>query len=206
MAYGARKGKSWSVVLEVEDFGPYDYLGTASGIHFTSDGAHLAFAALIGNKWCIVADGKRQLACENIGDIAYSADGKRLAYAAKQQGRWALMENGHATSSFDAIGEGTLQFSPNGRRVCFAAQLGEKWFVVVDGKPGKAYDGIAEMKFSPDSQTLAYVARVESQEVAVVGDREHRPFDRIGGGTLVFSPNSRRLGYIAQGPGNLRSR
>jgi hypothetical protein len=52
--------------------------------------------------------------------------------------------------------------------------------------------------FSPNSRLLAYVAKVAGSEMVVLNTRAQKVFDRIGGGTLTFSADSARLGYIAR--------
>ena len=96
------------------------------------------------------------------------------------------------------MGEGKLLFSPDGRHVACAVCSGDKWTVAVDGRELKPYDGVADMQFSPNSAFIAYTARLATAEMVVINNREQKLFDRIGGGTPVFSPNSQRLGYLAQ--------
>jgi len=204
IAYGARREDGWVLVVDGEETGPFDFLGSASGIHFSPDGNRLAFAAWVQaqNKWHVVVDGKAGPLCDNVGDLAFSPDGKRLAYMACRGDKWQVVLDGEApppeANGYDALGEGTLQFSPDGRHVAYAARSGRKWMAVVDGHELKPYDGVAEMQFSPDSRFLAYVVTLGTTEMVVVNDRPQKLYDRIGGGTLVFSPNSQRLGYIGR--------
>ena len=226
MAYGARRANGWFVVVGDQEFGPYEFLGSSTGIQFSRDGARLAFAGQVNKKWCVILDGKPQPAYDNLGPLVFSPDGKRVAYAAMQKEgqreKWQVVADGKG-GSFDAIGEETLQFSPDGKHLAYAVQTGGQWCVVLDGKPGEKYDGIGQVKFSPNSQVLAYVAKRQQMEAVVAesvvgpalpaarvdGQRPAQPalpaakesqprfFDRIGGGTLVFSPSGRHLAYVA---------
>jgi len=241
MAYGARRANGWFLVVGDQELGPYEFLGSSSGFQFSPDGSRLAFAALVSKKWCVVLDGRPQPACDNLGPLAFSPDGKRVAYAAvhkdSQKETWRVVADGKPGNSFDAIGHQTLLFSPDGKHLAYAAQTGAEWCVVLDGKSGPSYDGIGQVKFSPNSQVLAYVAKRKSTEAvlseplrpaaakpkAAVGPalpaarddrtaaqpageaqpigRDEQPprfFDRIGGGTLVFSPSGRHLAYVAR--------
>jgi Tol biopolymer transport system component len=150
----------------------------------------------------------------------------------------------------------TVMASPDNRRVAYAARRGGKWFAVIDGKPAhKEYDlpipfdlprPFAELSlhqqekllsvldndfntqdefvakifgrplFSPDSRRLAYVAhrtvpqqifqhlppfRTPVKHFLVVDGEEGESYDRIVQGSLVFSPDSRRLAYAVERQG-----
>jgi hypothetical protein len=191
MAYGARRANGWFLVVGSQELGPYEFLGSTTGFKFSRDGARLGFAALVDKKWCVVLDGKPQPAFDNLGPLAFSPDAKRVAYAAMEK-----------------------------------ANEKETWRVVLDGKPGRAYDGVDQIEFSPNGQVLAYVVAQNSMEAVVTeplasagagpraakrkaglapvepkpaeGEGQPRFFDRIGGGTLVFSSSGRHLAYVAR--------
>jgi len=203
LAYGARQGDKWYLVVGGQETGgqetgPYDFLGSATGIHFSPSGTHVACAALLGKQWCLVLDGKPQKPYDNIGELASSADGRRLAYAALSGKKWRVVADGKQHKPYDAIGKDSLQFGPGSATLAYAAKSEGKWLVVAGGEEGRPYDGIGQMLFSPNGRLLACVARVASSEMVVLNTRAQRVFDRVGGGTLVFSADSDRLGYIAR--------
>ena len=206
LAYGARQGQGWFVVTGQQQYGPYSYLGSATGLVWSGDG-RLAFSALEGKQWLLLLDGQKQKAYDNLAELAFSPDGKRLAYMAQSGPQWRVVLDGQEQPPFDALGEGTLLFSPDGKHLAYAARSGSKWSVVVDGlAPKNSYDSIGQMLFSPRSDQLAYVAQIEGRERVVMvslagGKPEHkedRLWDAVGDGSLVFSPNGRRFGYIAR--------
>ena len=198
LAYGARKGDKWLVVVDGRESELYDFLGSTTGIHFSPDGSRVAYAALVDKKWRLVLDGQMQQPHDNVGELAFSPDGKRVAYAAQDGGKWRVVVDGQPQADYDAIGEGTLMFSPKGERLVYAAQKDGKWMVVADGKPGRGFDSIGQIIFSPHGKRLAYVARDSGAEMVVLDGQPQRIFDRVGDGTLVFSPDSSRLGYVAR--------
>ena len=198
IAYGMCKGEKWYVVHDAQQYGPYDFLGTLTGLQFSADSKHLGFAALIDKQWCAVVDGKPQKLYENLGNLAFSADGQHVAYAAMEDGKWHVIVDGEPQAAYDAVGEDSLQFSPDGARLAYAAMAEGRWHAVVDGEQGRAFDGISQMLFSPDSKHLAYISQVGTAEMVVLDDRDGRVFDRVGGGTLVFTPGGSRLGYVAR--------
>ena len=200
LAYGVVNNGRCYLVVDDEQIGPYDDLGTWTGYHFSPDGSRIALVAKVDKKLCVVVDGKRQSPYHEIGDLAFGPAGKRLAYsaAAAKGGKWQVIIDGQPQTPYDAIGEGTLTFSPDGKHVAYVAGLGSKWLVVVDGRELTKYDGIDQMTFSPDSRFVAYVARLGDTRMVVINNRQQKLYDRVGGGTLVFSRSSERLGYVAR--------
>ena len=164
-----------------------------------------------GSAWNVIADGQKQKIYRNIGNLAFSPDGKRLAYAAEERdGKWRLSLDGSEQKPYATIAAGTLRFSPDGKYVAYAAKAGEKWMIVVNNHEGKPYDGVSDMVFSPNGKYLASIVQMGTTEMVVLNlleknlFQEQAIFDRIGGGTLVFSPDSNRLGYVARGNQVLR--
>ena len=72
--------------------------------------------------------------------------------------------------------------------------------VVVDGQEGPRYDALVadSLRFSPDSQRVAYGARQGKQWSVMLMGSPGQLYDGIGAGSLVFSPNGQRLAYVAQ--------
>lgn len=63
-------------------------------------------------------------------------------------------------------------------------------------------DYVSNMAISPDSRHVAYDRVVVSQRAAVIYDGvEGKPYGNILKGSLVFSPDSQRFGYIARDGG-----
>ena len=89
------------------------------------------------------------------------------------------------------------------------AWQGSKRFLVVDGREQQKHETISGLVFSPNSQRLAYEVQVqdgmEDPEVAppmhgyvVVDGETGVDYDRgVREGSLVFSPDSQRLAYVA---------
>jgi len=218
LAYGARQGDPWFVVAGQQQYGPYAYLGSATGLVWSPDG-RLGFAVLEGNKWTFVLQGQKLQTWDNLAEAVFSPEGKRLAYMAQKEGKWSVVLDGQAQQPFDALAEGSLLFSPDGKHLAYAARTGRKWSVVVDGTaPKNLYDSIGQMLFSPQGGRLAYVAQTEGRERVVMVSltpsdpkskqgssppehKEDRLWDAVGDGSLVFSPNGRRFGYIARSGG-----
>lgn len=150
-----------------------------------------------------------------------SDDGCRWAYAIISDGGSAVVVDGQPEPRYDRII--IISFSPNGKRVAYVAERKGKRLVVLDGTEGKEYDGIMmtmsygislssalrgkatysgalALVFSPDGSRLAYVAsRVahvaekEKESFLVTDGVEGKTYDSLSPGSLMFSPDSRRL-------------
>jgi Tol biopolymer transport system component len=215
MAYGARRTNGWFLAVGDQELGPYEFLGSATGFQFSRDGTRLAFSALVDKKWCAVLDGKPQPAYDNLGPLAFSPDGKRVAYAAvekgtekdKQKETWRVVVDGKPSRPYDGIDQ--IKFSPNGQVLAYVVAKDSMEAVIAEPLlpagvgPAPPADKKSEAAVGPALPAAKPAARDDRTRPAqpalrAEGEDEPRFFDRIGGGTLVFSPSGRRLAYIAR--------
>ena len=105
--------------------------------------------------------------------------------------------------------EGIVSISPDGEHVICVARRDEKRIVYVDGTEGKQFDGIGSpgemegqdpwdilFRVSEHFTRVAYVAVRGEKRLVVLDGVEGREYDGIH--NIVFSPDSKRLGYIAE--------
>lgn len=139
-------------------------------------------------------------------DAIVSPDNQRIAYIefeGSTGGR--VVVNGVPGKLYDSFSGIGCVFSPNGQRLAYAAGIkGRKNFLVLDGVEGvDGYTGIGYPTFSPDSRQLAYKAwdNNAKKEVIFLNGEKCGEYDRIVGTNdgkgLVFSPDGKRLGYVA---------
>jgi hypothetical protein len=154
----------------------------------------------------------------------FSPNGRRFSYAVNDLGTgnsWFCVIDGQRGKAFDALGV-SFVFSPDGKRFAYAAKQGQQWFLVVDGEPEVPIEGIMDhsLAFSPDSRRLGYaVAKQDRRAYLVVDGRAGPVRDGIGASlppgiaanrasmqtayglgsasTVLFSPDSRRIAYLA---------
>jgi WD40-like Beta Propeller Repeat len=216
VAYAAQKGRKQFTVIDGQAGSDYDVIGNLA---FSRDGKHLAYSAKTGAAWVTVTDGKvsanyDQIGCGaiwsftdfNIGEMfeigtpIFSADGKHVAYAARTGKSWAIVLDGHAGESYDSID--SLTFSPDSTHVAFSAQSGNQSFVVVGGRSIANSDSIVSdtLVLSPDSQHFAFATgSIGKQCVIRDGNAEEGiKYDCIAQGSMIFSPDSTRLAYVAE--------
>ena len=152
----------------------------------------------------------------------FSPDSKQAAYAAGDHVQSTLFIGGQKIQDFSERKKGrlflvrSLVFSPDGKRWACAlsegghmymntiAQVGSEWSqaqrrVVVDGQEGPEYDipGMVNLRFSPDSQHLAYEAQGMLNSWVMVDGREGKHYDQVLWGTLFFSSND-SVTYVAR--------
>ncbi len=196
LAYVARTGNKWFVVVDGKEEKQYDGLGAPL---FSPDSTHVAYAAQMDNKQCVVVDGKEEKQYDGIkaGTLLFSADSTRLAYVARTGNKWFVVVDGKEETQYDGLGASL--FSPDSTHVAYAAQMDNKQCVVVDGKEEKQYDGIkaGTLLFSADSTRLAYAARTGNKWFVVVDGKEETQYDDIMVGMPLFSPDSKRVAYAA---------
>ena len=139
----------------------------------------------------------------------FSPDGARMAYTSMD----GLVVEGAEPLDIDKYSTiYGLTFSPDSRRVAFRTMRHKdgKQIVVVDGVDGPPYEWVkSDPIFSPDSQSVAYVAGSTEEGFVVRDGREHSRYRTLhtavpasGRGQrapfLTFSPDSRHLAYTAR--------
>lgn len=178
------------------------------------------------NKTRAVVNGKGGEFFDGVGtrSLQFSPDGRRVAYAANDRSTgssWFCVIDGKRGKDFDAVGV-SFAFSPDGKRFAYTGRRAQQMFLVVEGEPDVPIEGIVDhsLTFSPDSRRLAYaVAKPDRRCYLVVDGKAGPVHDNIGGslppglapnrasmqsvyalgsGTdILFSPDSRRIAYLA---------
>jgi len=204
VAYVAREGKKWFVVVDGQEQKQYDRI-EAPSLVFSPDGQRVAYVARAVKKRFVVVDGQEQKQYDRIEvpSLVFGPDSQRWTYLARAGRKWFVVVDGKEQTRLNRIQKGSLLFSPDSQRVAYAASEGGKWFVVVDGREQERHDGIQKdsLAFSPDSQRVAYVGgwqsvlRFQTYEFVVVDGTEQKQY--VGIGSFVFSPDGQRVAYVA---------
>ena len=219
VVYQGRVGEKWIVVIDGQEGKDYDDI---QSLIFSPDGQRVVYQGRVGEKRIVVLDGQEGKDYDHIWSLKFSPDAHHLAYVVRMR-----VGEGEEQEDLDEPGEdfavvdgqegetyrdvGVPVFSPDSQRVAYVARAGEKWIVVIDGQEGKDYDDIQSLIFSPDGQHLAYLAeRSDSlwaifaiwrkftyEKFVVMDGHEHKGYLRITEKSLVFSPDSRHLAYLA---------
>ena len=92
-AFASAPGKGDKMVFVADgreyDDGVSGFLGESP--RFSPDGQRFAYCATVGSTNFVVADGKKERAYTNVGDIVFSPDSKHLAHAASRDGKWCMV-------------------------------------------------------------------------------------------------------------------
>jgi Tol biopolymer transport system component len=217
-------GKQFVVVGDKQE-GPYGVEGDAYSITpispiFSPDSGHVAYAAIVGEKWAAVVDGKAQKSYDEIRGLVFSADSRRVAYRARVGDQWVVVVDDKEQRPYDRVGEGPV-FSLDGLRMAYVAVaikgLPAQQFAVVDGREEKPYhavvavsvaadkgkaawtinDSITDLTFSPDGRRVAYVVIGGGKAVVVAGGKEGKPYDALVEGARVVFDSPSSLHYLA---------
>jgi len=148
--------------------------------------------------------------------LVASPDARRVAYAVRRRRRWSVVVDGKPGDEYDL----PIPFDLPMPFADVAPEKQEAILSVLDNNFGAQQEFIDKVLsrplFSPDSRRLAYVGfRTVSQEIfkhlppyripvkhfLVLDGSEGEPFDRIVRGSVVFSPDSRRVAYAAERQG-----
>lgn len=197
---GARWTHDEKVICEIEDI-PVEFA-------VSSDASRVALILDRGSYWQVVVDGNdsERLSAIQQGCLVFSPDSTRVVYAAERQGKHIVVLAGDV---FWGYGELTSKpvFSVDSKHFAFVTRQNRGQRVVIDGKVGRLCEAIGDDDpvFSPASDRLAYtVYSSRGCSVAVLADLEEptlvtegETFDGIAGGTPIFSPNGKRIAYIA---------
>ena len=90
------------------------------------------------------------------------------------------------------------EFSPDSQHFCYCAEADGRHLLVLDGKELRIPDVEPEdaARFSPDSLRMALPVSRGTNWYIWADQKLSKPYDQIGS-EVVFSPNSRRLAYVA---------
>jgi WD40 repeat protein len=215
VAYVARRSGQDIVVVDGVESRPYDAVLEGSLV-FSPHGERIAFAAGRRGQWnaiaAEVADGLlKETRCGHVcaaispAGFIFSPSGKRLAFAAQQEAGWVLVTDGKQSRHYEWIAD--VEFHPDDEILVYAAQQNGRCSVFRKDTEeqevvGGPYEEVANVVISPNGRWIACWVKRDKRwrVVAVPTDGRRRStraaFDGYGAGTLVFSPDAKRLAFV----------
>ena len=185
---GQRADGKLHVIVDGVESEPYDRLWEEFA-KFSADSRRFAYAAMRGNKWRAVIDGKESALYDAVRFIAFSPDSKRVAFAGQRGNSWHVVIDGVEQEAVEDVGREGILFSPDSKRVAFTAIKNLKHCLVVDGVAGKAHEAIDGVTFSPDSLHTYFVALRSGQYEVFTDGEEKGTYEKIYG--LSFGPDGK---------------
>jgi sugar lactone lactonase YvrE len=101
----------------------------------------------------------------------------------------------------DAVGGGGIAFSPDSKRFAFIGAKGREARLYLDRKPtgGKMHEvSNAKPEFSPDGSRIAWLGARGGKYLVCEAESEGKPYDAVITGSIMFSPDSKHLAYVAE--------
>jgi len=176
-----------------EEIGQYEEINS---LLFSPDSEHLAFSVAKDNKGVIVYDKTELGAYDEVSSPVFSFDSNRLAYVYRNGNELFLVLDGQQSKAYVNIDSPV--FSPDSEQFAYKAQLANgNWVMVIDGVESEEQVFVGVATFSPDNQRLAYMIH-DGEHASVILDGEAGPkFKDIGYTSILFSPDSSRIAYLA---------
>lgn len=131
-----------------------------------------------------------------VGNLFFSPDSQRLSYMIKKGDLFHIVVDGKLGEGYPNARLPRPMYSPDSKHVAYEVGKDNKAWVVFDGKADKQYDFVVGSQFSPNSQRFAYAAMVGKNWHAVVDRAEDPAFKTIGRQAILFSPDSKRVGFV----------
>ncbi len=151
----------------------------------------------------VVVDGEAQKPYDEVLRPIFSNDGKRYAYLARREKKAfvVVVDGKEEPGTFESM---SCRFSPDSQHMLYEGQVDGKALVFLDGKELGQYDDVEDVVYSDDGQQLAYTARRGDDWFVVANGRPSKPYKRVWRNSLRFSPDGKRMGYIASNKNDWR--
>lgn len=195
IAFAASRHSMWFVVVDSEEHGVYEGVGT---LIFSPNSKRVAYYVGLGDKRSVVVDGQNLTKYDGVSDPEFSPDSLRVAFCARKGNEMFVVVNGNEGKGYELVGETGPVFSPNSVRIVYQGKSKDNWFLSIDGSEIGPFDCILESRnvFSQNSKRAAFAAKQNEQWFAVVDGTQGHLYDQIS--VPTFSPDSRRVAYWAE--------
>lgn len=131
----------------------------------------------------------------------FSPDSTHFAYTTMKEFedrfRAVYVLDGHEFPRLFGSNTFNLEYSPDSQRLAFVGEEGGKSILLLDGKQIFTADEFHDLRFSPDSKTLAYTYRLDRypnrEWFFAYGQDTYGPYDEAYVSYCAISPDSKRV-------------
>jgi hypothetical protein len=201
-AFTARRPAGWYLVVDGQEYGPYEMPRYQSEFSFSSDGAHFALTARRGRQWWLLVDGKE------IGPLEakpwWEFQGPDLCYIAKQRGAFHIVLGDKGWGPYEEA-EPSLGWrggDGNPRRA-FRVKRGGAWYAMSGDLELGPFEELHACGLSPDgSRIIAFAGRAE-EWYAMMDGTKYGPYERLVAKSspslvdVIFSHTSGQVAFAA---------
>lgn len=208
VAYGAKAGDKWFVVVDSKEYGPFDDKGPPV---FSPDSKHVAFEAQIGTLWHVFVDGVKSDGVVSYFDPPlFSADSSRVVRLENTEDgatfRMVFTDLSFNQPVVAVFNNGKYKASADFSRIAVVDRQELKFQVklISIAQPekvsaGAIYDEVRELAFSNDAQHLAYVAKKGAGFFLVLDGKEEAVPEGEYPWPPVIRPDGKGAGLIIVG-------
>ncbi len=202
LAFTAEKGSHFFVVVDNQEFGPFNTLVSDSVI-FTDDSRRFAFLAgekpdpAVENFFAIV-DGEKQGEYKGIvhQEPMFSPDGTDLFYLISENNLHYPVINGRQGRGFPITGVGPV-YSRAYSAFAFMGALNDTAYLILNDSVGSGYYDLTEIDASSSTDDFAYSVKYSENGGSMVILNGEKQDQYSASNFPRFSPDGTRFGYWA---------
>jgi hypothetical protein len=129
--------------------------------------------------------------------LRFTPDQQRVYYRAFDGKGYVIASDRGKSQTYTSIMDDMPVFSPNSKAIAFVAGKGGRYVVVLNDREIGAFDDVlvGSLLFSPAGERLAFCALKSGEWRVMCDSNSYRALEGVGG--MTFSPDSRRLAYVA---------
>ncbi|MGO8759738.1 MAG: hypothetical protein ACLQG3_16595 [Terracidiphilus sp.] len=196
VAYTAKNGKQWNVVVDGQVVAEFDFFGEPSAFAFSPDSKHVAITGRQDKRYVLVVDGQKmgQDYDEALG-FSFSPDGKRLAYSARKGKQFFVVVDGQPGPEHDALYSAV------------AFTLDSKHVVYLAGKPKNKRVLVVDGQERPELSASQFIFGLSPEGIPVASDGTPKvpeaPQKRGGRSITRISPDGKHMAWLSGLPSTL---